>query len=165
MPKEIFLQEGTLITSKTDLKGLIVYANNDFLKYADFSMKEVLNQPHNIVRHSDMPRTVFKFLWDYVKEGKEIFAYVKNRTKNNDYYWVFANVTPSIDTNNNVIGYYSVRRMPNRNAIATIEKLYNDLLKIEQQQGINKGVEALKDFCKSTGKTYNELIFSLQNSK
>ncbi|TKX32108.1 bipartate energy taxis response protein CetB [Campylobacter estrildidarum] len=164
MSKEIFLKEDTLITSKTDLKGLIVYANNDFLKYADFSMKDVLHKPHNIVRHQDMPKTVFKFLWDYMKEGKEIFAYVKNKTKNNDYYWVFANVTPSMDTNNNIIGYYSVRRMPNRKAIETIEKLYSDLLKAEQQ-GINKGVEALKDFCKSTGKTYNELIFSLQNSK
>lgn len=108
MSREIFLQEDSLITSKTDLKGKIVYANDDFLKYAGYTMGEVLNKPHNIVRHEEMPKTVFKYLWDYMKEGKEIFAYVKNKTKDNNYYWVFANVTPSIDINNNIIGYYSV---------------------------------------------------------
>ncbi|EIU9966555.1 PAS domain-containing protein [Campylobacter coli] len=164
MAKEIFLQENSLITSKTDLKGKIVYANDDFLKYAGYTMAEVLYKPHSMVRHEDMPRTVFKFLWDYIKEGKEIFAYVKNKTKDNDYYWVFANVTPSIDANNNTIGYYSVRRMPNKKAIDTIEKLYSDLLKTEKES-INKGVQLLNDFCKNTGKNYNELIFSLQESK
>lgn len=112
-----------------------------------------------------MPKTVFKYLWDYMKEGKEIFAYVKNKTKDNNYYWVFANVTPSIDVNNNIIGYYSVRRMPNKSAISTIESLYSDLLRAEQQQGLNKGVEMLKNFCKDADKTYNELIFSLQEAK
>ncbi|EHM2028168.1 histidine kinase [Campylobacter jejuni] len=134
MSREIFLQEDSLITSKTDLKGKIVYAN-------------------------------FKYLWDYMKEGKEIFAYVKNKTKDNNYYWVFANVTPSIDINNNIIGYYSVRRMPNKSAISTIESLYSDLLRVEQQQGLNKGVEMLENFCKDADKTYNELIFSLQEAK
>ncbi len=151
MSREIFLQEDSLITSKTDLKGKIVYANDDFLKYAGYTMGEVLNKPHNIVRHKEMPKTVFKYLWDYMKEGKEIFAYVKNKTKDNNYYWVFANVTPSIDINNS--------------AISTIESLYSDLLRVEQQQGLNKGVEMLKNFCKDADKTYNELIFSLQETR
>ncbi|HDZ5065384.1 TPA: PAS domain S-box protein [Campylobacter jejuni] len=164
MSREIFLQKDSLITSKTDLKGNIVYANHDFLKYAGYTMSEVLNKPHNIVRHEEMPKTVFKYLWDYMREGKEIFAFVKNKAKDGSFYWVFANVTPSMDIKNNIIGYYSVRRMPNKNAISKIESLYKDLLKIEQQ-GLNKGVEMLKNFCKDTGKTYNELIFSLQEAK
>lgn len=77
----------------------------------------------------------------------------------------FSNVTPSIDVNNNIIGYYSVRRMPNKSAISTIESLYSDLLRAEQQQGLNKGVEMLKNLCKDADKTYNELIFSLQEAK
>ncbi|EJS9874833.1 PAS domain-containing protein [Campylobacter jejuni] len=165
MMKEIVLSENALITSKTDLKGNIIYANNDFLKYAGYKVDELLYKSHNIVRHEDMPRTVFKYLWDYMREGKEIFAYVKNKTKDNNYYWVFANVTPSIDVNNNIIGYYSVRRMPNKSAISTIESLYSDLLRAEQQQGLNKGVEMLKNLCKDADKTYNELIFSLQEAK
>ncbi|EQB5534592.1 bipartate energy taxis response protein CetB [Campylobacter jejuni] len=165
MSREIFLQEDSLITSKTDLKGKIVYANNDFLKYAGYKVDELLYKSHNIVRHEDMPRTVFKCLWDYIQKGDEIFAFVKNKAKDGNFYWVFANVTPSIDVNNNIIGYYSVRRMPNKSAISTIKVLYSDLLRAEQQQGLNKGVEMLKNFCKDADKTYNELIFSLQEAK
>ncbi|EAI4426796.1 PAS domain-containing protein [Campylobacter jejuni] len=165
MSREIFLQEDSLITSKTDLKGNIIYANNDFLKYAGYKVDELLYKSHNIVRHEDMPRTVFKCLWDYIQKGDEIFAFVKNKAKDGNFYWVFANVTPSIDVNNNIIGYYSVRRMPNKSAISTIESLYSDLLRAEQQQGLNKGVEMLKNFCKDADKTYNELIFSLQEAK
>ncbi|EFU5996686.1 PAS domain-containing protein [Campylobacter coli] len=165
MSREIFLQEDSLITSKTDLKGRIVYANDDFLKYAGYKVDELLYKSHNIVRHEDMPRTVFKCLWDYIQKGDEIFAFVKNKAKDGNFYWVFANVTPSIDVNNNIIGYYSVRRMPNKSAISTIESLYSDLLRAEQQQGLNKGVEMLKNFCKDADKTYNELIFSLQEAK
>ena len=165
MSREIFLQKDSLITSKTDLKGHIVYANDDFLKYAGYTMGEILHKPHNIVRHKDMPKTVFKYLWDYMREGKEIFAYVKNKTKDGNYYWVFANVTPSMDMNDNIIGYYSVRRMPNKSAISTIEKLYKNILSVEQQQDLNKGIETLENFCKGVGKTYNELIFSLQEAQ
>ncbi|EAH9147096.1 PAS domain-containing protein [Campylobacter upsaliensis] len=164
MAKEIFLEKDYLITSKTDLKGKIVYANDDFLTYAGYKMDEILYKPHNIVRHEDMPRTVFKFLWDYMKRGEEIFAFVKNKTKNNDYYWVFANVTPSFDVNNQIIGYYSVRRKPNAKALEQIKPLYRELLKFEQMS-LDRGVEFLRDFCKNSHKSYNELIFSLQEAK
>ena len=127
-------------------------------------MDEILYKPHNIVRHEDMPRTVFKFLWDYMKRGEEIFAFVKNKTKNNDYYWVFANVTPSFDVNNQIIGYYSVRRKPNAKALEQIKPLYRELLKFEQMS-LDRGVEFLRDFCKNSHKSYNELIFSLQEAK
>ncbi|KAJ9959198.1 PAS domain-containing protein [Campylobacter jejuni] len=165
MSREIFLQEDSLITSKTDLKGNIIYANNDFLKYAGYKVDELLYKSHNIVRHEDMPRTVFKCLWDYIQKGDEIFAFVKNKSKDGNFYWVFANVSASFDTNGDIINYYSVRRMPNKSAISTIESLYSDLLRAEQQQGLNKGVEMLKNFCKDADKTYNELIFSLQEAK
>ncbi|HDV7399301.1 TPA: PAS domain-containing protein [Campylobacter jejuni] len=165
MSREIFLQEDSLITSKTDLKGNIIYANNDFLKYAGYKVGELLYKSHNIVRHEDMPRTVFKCLWDYIQKGDEIFAFVKNKAKDGNFYWVFANVSASFDANGNIINYYSVRRMPNKSAISTIESLYSDLLRVEQQQGLNKGVEMLKNFCKDADKTYNELIFSLQEAR
>ncbi|MCR2113130.1 PAS domain-containing protein [Campylobacter upsaliensis] len=164
MAKEIFLEKDCLITSKTDLKGKIVYANDDFLTYAGYKMDEILYKPHNIVRHEDMPRAVFKFLWDYMKRGEEIFAFVKNKTKNNDYYWVFANVTPSFDVNNQIIGYYSVRRKPNAKALEQIKPLYRELLKFEQMD-LDRDVEFLRDFCKNSHKSYNELIFSLQEAK
>ncbi|EAJ0308036.1 PAS domain-containing protein [Campylobacter jejuni] len=162
--KEIVLSENALITSKTDLKGKIVYANNDFLKYAGYKVDELLYKSHNIVRHEDMPKTVFKYLWDYMKEGKEIFAYVKNKIKDNNYYWVFANVSASFDTNGNIINYYSVRRAPNRKSLSIIEEVYKILLEKEQKSGINAGVSALMDIVSSYKMTYNELIFNLQEN-
>ena len=163
MSREIFLQEDSLITSKTDLKGRIVYANDDFLKYAGYTMGEVLNKPHNIVRHEEMPKTVFKYLWDYMREGKEIFAYVKNKTKDNNYYWVFANVTPSKNISGEIVGYYSVRRKPNELAIKNIEELYSKLLEIEKKEGLNAACAQLQGFCDEKQKSYNELIFALQH--
>jgi len=104
---EIFFEEDDIIVSKTDLKGRITYANQTFCRIAGYSEAELLGQPHSIIRHPDMPRAVFKLLWDTLVEGREIFAYVKNMAKNGIYYWVFAHVTPSYDDNRNVIVFHS----------------------------------------------------------
>ncbi|HHS6967086.1 TPA: energy taxis response protein CetC [Campylobacter jejuni] len=162
--KEIVLSENALITSKTDLKGNIIYANNDFLKYAGYKVDELLYKSHNIVRHEDMPRTVFKCLWDYIQKGDEIFAFVKNKAKDGSFYWVFANVSASFDANGNIINYYSVRRAPNRKSLSIIEEVYKILLEKEQKSGINAGVSALMDIVSSYKMTYNELIFNLQEN-
>ncbi|QNF77462.1 PAS sensor-containing signal transduction protein [Campylobacter vulpis] len=162
--KEIVLADNTLITSKTDLRGDIIYANDDFLKYAGYKMDEILYKPHNIVRHEDMPRTVFKCLWDYITKGHEIFAFVKNKAKSGDYYWVFANITASFDENGNIINYYSVRRKPNPKAIPIMESVYKTLLEKEKQGGIKAGVETLMEVVNSYKVTYNQLIFDLQEN-
>ena len=163
MSVEIFLQNDSLITSKTDLKGRITYANDDFLKYAGYSMQEILYKAHNIVRHEKMPKSVFKLLWDYIKNGQEIFAFVKNKTKDGNFYWVFANVTASFDENGKIINYYSVRRAPNRKVLPTIEGVYKILMQEEKKGGINAGVKALMNIVSSYNMSYNELIFNLQN--
>ncbi|WP_240811468.1 energy taxis response protein CetC, partial [Campylobacter helveticus] len=158
------LADDTLITSKTDLKGDIIYANADFLKYAGYKMDEILYKPHNIVRHEDMPKTVFKCLWDYIVEGNEIFAFVKNKAKSGDYYWVFANITASFDEKRNIINYYSVRRKPNPKAIPIIESVYKTLLEKEREGGIKEGVKTLMELVGSYKMTYNQLIFDLQEN-
>lgn len=162
MSQEKILEPDTLITSKTDLKGDIIYANDDFLKYAGYKMNEILYKPHNIVRHPDMPKTVFKCLWDYIQDGKEIFAFVKNKTKFNDYYWVFANITASCDSNENILNYYSVRRKPKAEAVKTIEEIYKVLIRKEKEGGIKAGLEELNAVVKSYGMSYNELIMQIQ---
>ena len=94
---ERFFQPDEIIVSKTDLKGAITYANRLFLSLADYTEQEVLDAPHSIVRHPEMPRCIFKLLWGTIQSGNEIFAYVMNRSKNGDHYWVLAHVTPSYD--------------------------------------------------------------------
>jgi len=97
------MAEDELIVSKTDTRGIMTYVNDVFLRVSAYPESEVLGQPHNMIRHPDMPRCVFKLLWDTIKSGQEIFAYVVNLAADGAHYWVFAHVTPSFDTTGRVV--------------------------------------------------------------
>lgn len=155
-----------IIVSKTDLKGRITYANDVFLRVAQYTEGEVLGQPHNMIRHPAMPRCVFQLLWDTIQAGDEIFAYVINQAKSGDHYWVFAHVTPSYDENGRMTGYHSNRRLPGRSAVAKIKAIYDSLLAIERphrlpRDAIAASFPAVLDLLKSQNTTYDEFIFSL----
>jgi len=122
----------------------------------------LLGSPHSIIRHKDMPRAVFKLLWDMVQNKEEIFAYVINKTKKGNAYWVYANVTPSLDEKGNLIGYYSVRRRPNPKALEIIKPLYASMLNAERAGGVASGTATLVDFLNEKGVSYNELIIAIQ---
>ena len=158
---ELDFGENEFIVSKTDLKGKITYGNHLFVKMSGFSEKELLGAPHNILRHKSMPKLIFTLLWEYLQNKKEIFAYVVNKTKNGDYYWVFANVTPSYDANGTVVGYHSIRRKPTREARAVIEPLYAELLRIESSGGVGAAKEHLEKLLKEKGLQYDEFILSI----
>jgi PAS domain S-box-containing protein len=133
--RERVMREDDFLVSKTDLKGRITYGNRIFIEYSGYSEAELLGHQHNIVRHPDMPRGVFKFLWDTLEAKQECFAYVKNRSKDGGFYWVFANVTPSYGADGQVDGYFSVRRKPRAAAIAVVSSLYRQMLEEEQRVG------------------------------
>lgn len=166
---ERFFREDEVIVSKTDARGRLTYVNKVFMTISDYSEKELLGQPHSVIRHLDMPRCVFKLLWDSITAGHEIFAYVVNLAKNGDHYWVLAHVTPSFDKNGQVAGYHSNRRVPNRNALeSTIIPLYRQILIEENRhknlkEGMGKGSDMLRDIIDQKGVNYDELIFTLQN--
>lgn len=157
-----------IIVSKTDLKGNITYANEVFLRVAGYTETEIMGQPHSIVRHPDMPRAVFKLLWDTLATGAEIFAYVINKAKNGDHYWVLAHVTPSYNVAGELIGYHSSRRVPDPNTVQTvIVPLYKQLLDVEnshenRKEGMNAAFAAVLSLLEEKGVGYDELIFSLQ---
>jgi PAS domain S-box-containing protein len=159
---EKHLQDNDFIVSKTDLKGKITYGNDKFIDMSGYSEEELLGAPHNILRHKDMPKIVFKLLWDRVQSKEEIFAYVKNRCKNDDFYWVFTNVTASLDKNEKIIGYYSVRRKPNPEAVKTISSIYEELLSIEKRSGVEASLQALQDILNKNKVTYDEFISNIQ---
>ena len=156
------MKENDFIVSKTDLKGRITYVNRIFMDMADYTEAELLGKPHNIIRHPDMPKAVFKLLWDMVEDNKEIFAYVLNKTKNGDDYWVYANITPSFDEKGTKVGYYSVRRQPNREALAIVIPLYKQMCSAETTGGMNAGTKILTDLLEEKGVEYNEFIISIQ---
>ncbi|CAM2840198.1 PAS domain-containing protein [Helicobacter burdigaliensis] len=161
--KEIFLEDNTLITSKTDLKGRITYGNQDFIKYGEYSEKEFLNKPHNLIRHPKMPKAAFKLLWETLHQKKEFFAFVCNLSKHNHCYWVFANITPSFDELGNVIGYYSVRRRPSKEGVATMQDFYQKLLDIEKSSNMDKSFEFALDFLKTNQLNWDSFMIDLQN--
>ncbi|BAO28702.1 methyl-accepting chemotaxis protein [Sulfuritalea hydrogenivorans] len=120
---EIVLRDDQMIVSKTDLKGQITFINKDFLDISGFTEAELMGQPHNIVRHPDMPEAAFADLWRTLKDGRPWIGMVKNRCKNGDFYWVEAHATPLYE-NNQVVGYMSVRKKPTRQQIDATEPVY-----------------------------------------
>lgn len=164
---EVFFDSGDIIVSKTNLKGQMTYVNKVFCAVADYQERDLIGQPHSMIRHPDMPRSVFKLLWDTIKDRREIFAYVKNRTRTGGFYWVFAHVTPSLDGAGEVIGFHSNRRVPDRALLArSIIPLYAELLSEEQRHKNGKdalaaGYAKLQDFISAQKMSYDQLIFSL----
>ena len=156
------MKEDDFIVSKTDTKSRLTYVNEIFMTMAEYTEEELLGKPHNIVRHPDMPKTVFKLLWDRIQNKEEIFAYVINKTKNGNAYWVFANVTASVDERGNIIGYYSVRRKPSSSALELIIPLYKKMLDAERSGGIAAGEKVLNDLLHKEGVSYDEFVISIQ---
>jgi len=164
--KELFFDGDDIIVSKTDLKGRITYANRVFCQIAGYSEAELLGQPHSIIRHPDMPRCVFKLLWDTLADGHEIFAYVKNMARCGGFYWVFAHVTPSFGPKGEVVGYHSNRRVPDPRVVAAIAPVYAALLREEQshknaKDGLASSHRQLLDFVSAKNMTYDQLVFAL----
>lgn len=160
--KEVKLNKNDFIVSKTDEKGIITYCNEIFMEIAGYEEHELLRKNHNIIRHPDMPKAAFKLCWDLISTGKEFFGFVKNLRKDGAYYWVFANITPDYNENGKIIGYTSVRRQPNQTAIDTITPIYQQMLEIEQHQGVNASTGFLVNFLNENSISYDNLILSLQ---
>lgn len=124
--KERRFPSDELLISTTDLKGCIVSCNQEFVKISGFERSELIGQPHNLVRHPDMPEVAFENMWQTLKSGKAWMGLVKNRCKNGDFYWVDAYVMPIYEIGK-VIGYESVRSCPKREDVARAEKVYQQL--------------------------------------
>lgn len=165
--RECTFGDEEIIVSKTDLRGVITYANEVFIRIAGYTEAELLGQPHSLIRHPDMPRTVFSLLWKRIQAGHEVFAYVKNMARNGDHYWVHAHVTPTFDASGRITNYHSNRRVPSREAIRQIEPIYAALLAEERkfpgksQQGLDAGQRLLERTLQGAGLSYDEFVFSL----
>lgn len=155
------LDADLILASKTDIHGVITYCSSHFIDVAGYSEEELLGKPHSIVRHEKMPKIIFKLLWEQIKLGKEINAYVINRCKNGDFYWVFANVTPSFDARNTIIGFHSTRRKPSQTALQSIKPLYETLRTIEAKEGVESAHKHITNLLAKKGVSYDEFIVSI----
>ena len=159
---EIEVKSVDIVVSKADEDGDIAYANPIFYKLSGYSKKELTNAPHSILRHPDMPKVVFKYLWDELKKGNEVNAFVKNLTKDGSFYWVYAYVRPSFNTDGSLRNYVSTRKFMSPAARKSIEPLYKKLLELEENDGIEASEKALMAVL--DGKAFNDVMDSIQAS-
>lgn len=155
-----------IIVSKTDLRGIITYVNDVFVRVSGYSERQLMGAPHNIIRHPAMPRCVFKLLWETLQAEKEIFAYVLNLSKDGSGYWVFAHVTPSYDLQGQLVGYHSNRRVPYPDALPRVKELYSTLLAEEEKyanrlDAAEAGYNLLFELLASRKLDYDQFVFSL----
>lgn len=167
--REILLDEQDFIVSKTCTKGKITYANRKFMEIAGFTEDQLLGQPHNMIRHPDMPKGVFRLMWQTLKQENEFLGFVKNLCADGSFYWVFANVTPDLDQNKQVKGFYSVRRKASSDVInQIITPLYQEMLRIESQGSgspvIDQSVNHLSEWVRQKDMDYNRTMIELFES-
>lgn len=153
-----------MIVSKADEQGNITYTNPIFMKISGYTQGELLDRPHAILRHPDMPKAIFKYLWDNIKQGKDVYAYVKNLCKDGSFYWVLAQVRMAKNPDGSFRNYVSTRRQMSAKAREVIEPLYAKLVETEKSGGVEASEKALLDFLAENGQsleTFNDFMQSL----
>lgn len=159
---EIKLNPKKYIVSKTDTKGIIEYGNDYFVKISGYRESELIGAPHNIIRHPDMPKVVFKMMWDRINEAQNIMAVVKNLAKDGSYYWVITEFEPKIDPiTNKIISHTAYRKAAPKKAIETMEIIYAKLLEIEKESGIEASEKYLRGFLEEKQTSYDAFIDEL----
>jgi len=164
MNQELYVNETEMITSSTDKQGKIIYVNDVFCKMVGYTREELIGKPHSVVRHPDMPKAVFKLLWETILQGKPMYAFVKNRTKDGDYYWVKGLVKPIIK-NGEVVKIISFRKPINTFAKEVISQLYATLIEYEKTHSADESLQFLKSYLKERNISYETLINRLSQDK
>ena len=150
--EEIELDPKRYIVSETDEKGKITFCNDYFVEIAGYSREELIGKPHSLIRHPDMPKVVFKLLWETILQGKNINAVVKNLAKDGRYYWICtAFESRRDDDTHQIIGYHASRKKISKHILSIIEELYRELLKIEKSDGMEASEKYLVEFLKEQG--------------
>jgi PAS domain S-box-containing protein len=157
--EQIKLDPKKYIVSKTDLNGILEYGNDYFVEISGYQESELIGQPHSIIRHPDMPKAVFKLIWDRLEIGQSLFALVKNLAKDGRYYWVLTEFEVRRNKlNDKPIGYTAYRKAPSEKAIKAIEPIYKKLLEIEKESGVEGGYKYLKGYLEEQNKSYDQFI-------
>ncbi len=157
--------ERDLIVSSTNKKGIISYVNSTFTRVSEYTKDELYGKPHNIVRHPDMPKAVFKYVWENLLNKKSVVAYVKNYVKGNEkYYWVKAVMYPKV-VNGEVNTITSYRTKATTFEISQISEIYRELIDYEKTHNVGDSLIFFKDFLKQRNLTYSRLINRLNDNQ
>jgi len=164
--EEIVLDPKKYIVSKTDLSGVITYGNDYFVEISKYDKLDLIGSPHSVLRHPDMPRVIFKLMWERIQRGENIIAIVKNLAKDGRYYWVMTDFEVNMDPFvNKPLSYTAYRKAAARAAIEAIEPIYKELLEIEKIDGIRGSEEYLRKFLQSRGQTYDQFVDDITKNR
>jgi len=156
---EIKLDTKRYIVSKTDPQGIIEYGNDYFVKVSGYKESELIGKPHSIIRHPDMPKIAFKLMWDRISKGNNFIAVVKNLAKDGSYYWVVTDFEPKVDPiTNEILLHTAFRKAAPQKAIDIMAPIYEKLIEIEKEGGMEASEKFLRGFLEEKNTTYDDFI-------
>ena len=164
MDKEIKIGKIPLIT-KTDYKGNMTYCNFEFLKISGFSKEECIGEEHNIVRHREMPKIIFKKIWDDIRDNKEFTCILKSKTKNNDFYWTTTKFTITLDHSNIASEFTATRYSVAKSVKNELDELYLKLIQIEKEEDVAASEIYLKTYLELKNMSFEEYMLNLSERK
>ena len=161
--EEHILSNVDIIVSKSDANGDITYANPIFFKLSGYTKAQLTRKPHSIIRHPDMPKIVFKYLWDTIQKGEDVYAFVKNLSKDGGFYWVFAHIHIATNPDGSLRNYVSTRKVMSTKAREIIEPLYAKLLTAEKDGGMEASLALLLDFLEENNTNIEHFNQAMKN--
>ena len=162
--KEVGWNKSQVVISETDVYGRITNVNDVFCNVCGYSPEEMIGQPHSIIRHPDMPKLVFKLLWDNLKVGNNFIGVIKNLAKSGEYYWVITDFEMRRDATGNITHYIARRKSVPKAVIENyVAPLYETLLKLEKVGGMELSSRFLKNYLAKQGKDYIDFIIDVMN--
>lgn len=162
--KEVGWNKSQVVISETDVYGRITNVNDVFCNVCGYSPEEMIGQPHSIIRHPDMPKLVFKLLWDNLKVGNNFIGVIKNLAKSGEYYWVITDFEMRRDVTGNITHYIARRKSVPKAVIENyVAPLYETLLKLEKVGGMELSSRFFKNYLAKQGKDYIDFIIDVMN--
>jgi len=159
--EEITISPKRTIVSRTDEKGIIRFVNDYFKEISGYKENELVGFAHNVIRHPDMPKIIFKLLWEELKKGNDMRAIIKNLAKDGRYYWVITNFHTLYNDDGKIIGYYARRKAVPQQVKEEISKLYKTLKSLEEQGGMEASEKYLKEWLNKHHTNYQNFVESL----
>ena len=162
--REVQWDKTKTLISETDVKGTITNVNDVFCAVAHYSPSELIGQPHNLIRHPDMPKLIFKLLWDNLKVGNNFVGVIKNLAKTGEYYWVVTDFEMRRDAMGNITHYIGRRKSVPEAAINNyLAPFYESLLKMEKIGGVELSSRFFKNYLTKQGKDYIDFVISIMS--
>lgn len=157
---EVIIVPDKVIMSKTDYKGVIQFANEYFIEVCGYNQEELIGKPHNIIRHPDMPKIIFQTMWEKLHKGENLYAVVKNLTKDGSYYWVVTKFETTFDNDGNILSHYARRKAVPAKVRESAESIYKTILAIEKHNP-DLAKEAFNEILEKYQLTYDGFFLAI----